>query len=236
MGFFGTIGTRLVTMTGTGGGSLLVDGYGGTATGGGGGGGGSGSLGTNTLYDSWDRCLCGPGTAEVQARLGRTWITRGNSAGVGGFHCSFRWCQDQLSATTPKAFVGISNTTGAHGTVDPSTLLNTIYFGYDAAQTTYRVMSNDGAGTATQNKDLGANFPANTTRTDPYEGHFWCLPNASSVNWSIINLGSGVVDFGTISADLPGGTVYLCPHFSMANTSLQNNNLAVLQFICETPN
>jgi hypothetical protein len=236
-GFFGTIGTRMVSMTGLRGGAVIADGSAAANwVGGGGGGGAPGVLGTNTYYDTWDRCLCGPGTAEVQLRYTALYITRGNSAGVGGFHCAFVFCQDTIATTTKQGFYGLCDTIAALGIGNPSAILNSIYMGYDNGQTTMRIMSNDNAGVATQTVDLGVNFPSTTVRTDPYELHFWATPNDTKVSYWVMNLASRITATGTITTDLPAGTVYMVPHFSMSNSSAQTNNLAVKQFLCETAN
>lgn len=46
-------------------------------------------------------------------------------------------------------FVGLSNDTAIFGNVQPSTLINTIYFGCDAGESTIKLGYNDGLGTAT---------------------------------------------------------------------------------------
>jgi hypothetical protein len=234
-GFFGTIGTRLAIMTGTGGGALLVDGYSGVAAGGGTGGGGSGSLAAGTYYDTWDRCLTAS-TTWAGVRIGRQWMGIGSAAGFGGFHVSFRWAIDIFASVTKRQMVGLFNQTTALGTGDPSANTNCVYVGCDDTQTTLRVMSNDNVGTATQAKDLGANFPSTSVRAACFEFHLWCLPNASTINWAIQRLDANFSDFGVISSDLPQNSVFLAPHCGIANSNATSVTHAFMQLIAETPN
>ena len=138
------------------------------------------------------------------------WI-RGDAAGKGGFLYSARFgVSDAAAVADARLFVGMQASTAVIGNVNPSTLANIIGVGCDNAQTTLRIMHNDGAGAATT-IDLGANFPSNTLSTDLYELTLYCAPNASSVFYRVERLNTGHVAEGTITTDLPANTTLLSP-------------------------
>jgi hypothetical protein len=149
-------------------------------------------------------------------------IWRGNGAGLGGFRFRCRWTNATGAATaTNRCFVGLRNSTGAPTDVEPSTLLNMIGMGWDAADANIQLMSNDGAGVATKT-DLGASFavPA-TDRSAVYEIELVALPNDTVITYKITNVVNGAVATGTVSADLPASNGFLAPlgYMSVGGTS-----------------
>ena len=134
---------------------------------------------------------------------------RGNGPGLGGFHLIIRFANsDAATVAGARGFVGLWATTTAPTNVDPSTLVNIIGVGSDAAEANLSIMHNDGAGVATKIA-LGAGFPARTLSTDAYELILFCGPNEATVRYRIENLVSGVATSGTISTDLPASTTLL---------------------------
>ena len=132
-----------------------------------------------------------------------TW--RGDAAGLGGFRFMCRFG----SATTlaqQRSFVGLSATTGALANANPSSFLNLIGVGYDSAQTTLRIIHNDGSGTATT-VDLGANFPVGGSNV--YDVFLSADANGSNVTYRVVNLGTSNEANGTISTDLPSAATFL---------------------------
>lgn len=106
---------------------------------------------------------------------------------------------------------------------DPSTLLNTLYFGCDSSATTgptttLDVCSNDGAGAATC-----AAVKAGWYCRDfeyAYDAWFWAAPNEAAVHWHVSRVGAnGALDYadGVISSNLPQATARLSWH-GMANS------------------
>ena len=105
--------------------------------------------------------------------------------------------------------------------VQPSTILNIIGMGWDAADANIQIMHNDGTGSATK-VDLGASFPVPTVdRAKVYELALFCAPNAATVSWEVTDLGTGAVASGTIATDLPANTTLLAPRgwMSVGGTS-----------------
>lgn len=134
---------------------------------------------------------------------------RGNVTGMGGFHFIARCGNSDASlVTNARFFAGLTTSTGNIGNVNPSTLLNIIGFGNDSSDTNMQVMHNDSTGTATK-INLGASFPANTTNTDMYEFSLYCPPNASSIQYQVMNLTTNAVANGSISSDIPLNTQLL---------------------------
>lgn len=134
-----------------------------------------------------------------------TLVWRGNGAGLGGFGFMCRFATSTALAQQ-RAFVGLSGTIGALANANPSTFLNMIGVAYDSTQTTLRIMHNDGAGGATT-VDLGASFPVDAISV--YDVFIWADSNSSTVNWRVINVGTGAVASGSISSDLPSTTTFL---------------------------
>lgn len=140
---------------------------------------------------------------------------RGDAAGLGGFLFYARFGTTTALAQQ-RAFVGVSSTVIAFANVNPSTLLNGVYIGYDSTQTTLRACGNDGAGTATC-VDLGANFPVNATAI--YDVYLYSPPAGTSVKYAVERLDSSFFASGTISAagDLPSTSTFLTPHVWVNN-------------------
>ncbi len=155
-------------------------------------------------------------------RLGSLSAWRGNGAGLGGFRLRCRWGNATGAATaTNRAFVGLLNSTAAPTDVEPSTLLNMIGMGWDAADANIQLMSNDGTGVASK-IDLGASFPVPATdRSAVYDMELACEPNGVSISYKITNVVTGAVAQGTDSVDLPASTSMLAPRgwISVGGTS-----------------
>lgn len=127
---------------------------------------------------------------------------RGNLAGTGGFHFVARFgISDATLITGARLFVGMTATTAVLGNADPSSFLNMIGVGMDAADTTLQLMHNDGTGAATK-VDLGVSFPE-STNTDMFELSLFCGPNTNEVLYEVVNLTTGVEVSGTITTNIP---------------------------------
>lgn len=163
-------------------------------------------------------------TAVAGIRVSSSNLLRGNAAGVGGFYFEMTWGPATGVATaTHRAFAGLTVATTAPTDVQPSTLVDMIGMGWDAADTNIQLMHNDASGTATK-VDLGASFPVPTAdRTKVYRIRIWCAPNESKLNWEVCDCGTGAVVSGTTGAstDIPANTAYLSPrgYCSVGGTS-----------------
>ena len=127
-----------------------------------------------------------------------------------------------VATATSRFFNGMINSTGAPTDVDPSTQLNCVGFGYDAADTNCQIFHNDGTATATK-IDLGATFPVPTTdRTQLYELFLYAPQGGTVVNYRVINVNTGAVATGsTATTKIPSLTTYLAPRIytSVGGTS-----------------
>jgi hypothetical protein len=150
-------------------------------------------------------------TAIAAFRQATNTLWRGNAAGLGGFRSRIRWGNATGgTVATTRAFAGLTALTTAPSDVEPSTLVSMIGMGWDAADANIQLMHNDAAGVATK-IDLGASFPVPTTdRSVVYEIELSCLPNATSIEYKITNVGNGAVAQGSIiSADIPANNILL---------------------------
>ncbi len=138
--------------------------------------------------------------------------TLGGATAFGGFHLVARFGPSTgVTTGTRRMFVGLSSSVAAPTDVNPSTLLNMIGVGYDAADTNMQLMHNDGTGAAVK-IDLGASFPRpSADRTKMYELALFSAPNAGTVvSYLVTDLGTGATAAGTItSADVPAATTLL---------------------------
>lgn len=141
---------------------------------------------------------------------------RGAAPGIGGFFFAHRFAIS-TNFSTQAHFAGLSNNNGAWaGGTNPSTILNSIGFGYDAGDANYQFMSNDGAGTA--NKiDTGM---AVLDPNEIFEIIMFAPANSTSVGYRLKNLVTGAEFSGVYGGSkLPAGGVGLTPTFYLTNGS-----------------
>ena len=152
-------------------------------------------------------------TAVAGVRSGQSILVRGNAAGVGGFACEFLWGPATGVATsTMRAFAGLVAATAAPTDVEPSSLVNMVGMGWDAADTQVQIMTNDGTGTATKTAIPGTAWAVPTTdRTAAYLLRLSCEPNASTIEYEATELTTDTTVTGSLSTDLPVNTTYLGP-------------------------
>jgi hypothetical protein len=131
-------------------------------------------------------------------------------AGQGGFYVKYVWGPSTgVSNTAIRGLVGLSATTTAPTSVNPSTLANQIGMGCDSGDTNWQLMY----GGATLTKiDLGASFPRSSAdRTDLYEVELYSPPGTTQrLDYRIVNMASGAVASGTLSTGLPAVATSLC--------------------------
>lgn len=151
--------------------------------------------------------------AEWHGTLG--FVCRGDAASVGGFYFYIRFGAG-ATPTNLKMFFGLAvGTSAPTGTTEPSAFISVIGIGCDSAQTTLRIIHNDGAGAATV-VDLGANFPSRATDT-LFDLHLYAPPNGGTIEYYVVNVGSGNTASGQISTNLPTASSYMVPHVWMSN-------------------
>lgn len=138
------------------------------------------------------------------ARVAVAQYTVGNGSGLGGFFLNSTFGQSD-TVTTARMFVGMSSTTAAPTTVEPSTLTNSIGVGCGAADTNLKIFY---GGSAAQTPiDLGTNFPCNTSSgsQDLYELTLFAPTNVNNVvNYRVRRLGTSYEASGTLTAATPG--------------------------------
>jgi hypothetical protein len=106
----------------------------------------------------------------------------------------------------------MANATSVPTDVEPSSLVNCVGMGWDAADANVQIMHNDGAGSCTK-IDLGASFPVPTTdRSALYEvALFSPRGTTQSVDWMVTDAISGATASGTITTNLPSTSTLLAP-------------------------
>ena len=142
----------------------------------------------------------------------------GPSAGLGGFVFVGRWGPATgVATTTNRAFFGLANISSAPTDVEPSTAVNCVFMGWDAADTNIQLMRNDATGNCTK-IDLGASFPVPTTdRATLYELSLYSPRGTTqSVDWLVTNLITGATTSGTVTTDLPSTTTLMAPRAWMS--------------------
>lgn len=141
---------------------------------------------------------------------------RGNASNLGGF---FYVCRFMFATWTAgdRLFVGLCSGTTGVVTVQPSTLLNMLGFGIDAADTAITFMHNDATGTCT--KDTIASQPALATNQG-YIAYIFAKPNDTTVYYRLddVNLQTTIIDTST-SSDLPVNTTGLTAQCIMGNAA-----------------
>jgi hypothetical protein len=150
------------------------------------------------------------------------WTIGAATAGDGGFHFVNRWGPATGVATaTTRAFVGMIAPLTPTDT-EPSTRVNMVGMGWDAADANIQIMHNDGSGVATR-IDLGASFPVPITdRTAYYELALFAPPGTTQeVHYEVTDLVSGAMVSGTITTNIPTPSQLLGPHgwMSVGGTS-----------------
>lgn len=133
---------------------------------------------------------------------------RGNAAGLGGFYFCCRFGFASIPATW-RMFVGMYGSTTSPTNADPSSQINLIGIGKDAADTALQFMNNDGTSTATKSSS-GLVLPV---ANDVWEARIYAAPNSSQIDMSIEKLtAAGVIaEYTYSSTDLPATTQGLLP-------------------------
>lgn len=145
---------------------------------------------------------------------------RGNGTALGGFWYVARFgLSSASSVATQRTFVGLIASTAVLSNADPSSQLNILGFGVDAADTAWTFMHNDGTGVATK-ETLSGTFPPRDLSLTAYEVCIYCQPNSSTVYYSMQALNpGGVLVEGSVTTDIPSSTTLLSPQIWTNNGS-----------------
>jgi hypothetical protein len=145
-------------------------------------------------------------TATAGWRIGRGHCFIGSGA-AGGFSLAGGFLiYDGATNSSHRSFSGVRGDISAPTDVNPSTLVNILGFGYDAADTNVHFFHNDGSGTATKVNTGIAKPTANAVQGFVYK--IECQPGGP-VNFYIKELVSGAEFSGVASTDLPAATQLL---------------------------
>ncbi len=138
-----------------------------------------------------------------------------------GYHHIARVCPATgvTGVSTRRCFVGMSSSTAAPTDVNPSTLTNIIGVGYDAADTNWQVMTNDGTGTATKT-DTGIARPS-ADRASIFSIMIFVPPGGANATIQIVDEDTGSSYETTVTTDLPSTTTTMAPrgYTSVGGTS-----------------
>ena len=190
---------------------------------------------TTDLWSSIKRWRAATSTVAgnvAGVRSGVDVVWRGNAAGRGGWFMAFRGTANLITAQG-RAFVGFKDALTVLGNVNPSTNLDTAYFGFDSTQTTWRFCTNDNSGSATCT-DLGANFPNNLS-SDGFEFRMFAKPNDAEIFYYAERLGTGATASGSVTTKLPRNTVQLAAEVAVCNgTDVLANNIEMNRFYVES--
>ena len=139
---------------------------------------------------------------------------RGPWAPLGGWFFACRFGFDIVKAGD-RAFIGMHASTTIVA-ADPSTTVNMVGFGFDAADTAFTFMHNDNTGTATKETINGQGTLA--TNNTGYDAYIWCPPSSSNVYYRLdrTDTGATIVD-AMVSTDLPISTTTLLAAVHMSN-------------------
>lgn len=186
------------------------------------------ALASTSLFASWPRTRAVSTTGagnSAQARAGVSQHFIGNAAQRGGFVWTITFSWEQWVSGF-RGFVGLRALGSDIGAAEPDALVNIIGVGVRSDQTRWRVLHNDGSGTATS-IDPGASF--DVVNQDVLELRVVVAANASSVAVRLRNLTTGASDSRTLSTDLPANTVFLGPH-CQTNTAAITTPASILCF------
>lgn len=135
---------------------------------------------------------------------------RGNVANAGGFNFNCVWfTATGMTNATHRCFVGMQAGVAAPTDVEPSTLVNMVGMGWDAADVNVQILHNDATGTATK-VDLGSNFPVpSVDRSNVYDLRLIADPNGTGISYTVLNIVTGIASSGVLSTNLPVNNTFL---------------------------
>lgn len=154
---------------------------------------------TNYLTEQHRNQITSVTTANGQAGwTSTTYMLVSTAAGRGGFEFSCRFGASTLP-TGPRLVVGVSTSSYAGSTVEPSSVTaDSAFFGLDSTDTSIQLMVNSNVGGHTKTS-TGIALVANGY----YRAKIWCEPGSNTVNALLVREDTGAIWFGTTSTDVP---------------------------------
>lgn len=143
-------------------------------------------------------------------------VYRGDGGGVGGFFFNVRFgINGDVSDSNFQ--IGLSATTGALTSADPSTLKSNIWLGWDSTDTNLQIIHCDTTSGATK-VDLGSSFPAHT-QYSVFDFTLFAAPSDSQIGYRVRRLDSPADITGVITTNMPTTTTLLTFQSKMCNVS-----------------
>ena len=159
-----------------------------------------------------------------------------NTPNLGGFFFVARFGIGAALAGS-RGFIGMTTQTTAIPTADPSTSLNQIGFGWNAAHNNLWLMQNGTTSVPANHVDLGANFPTKVSTTDFYEVRLFAPSGVSnSVSWAVTRLNTGASASGTITTGLPAVDTIMAAHCAVGTSVATATSLDVQSLYVESDN
>jgi hypothetical protein len=153
---------------------------------------------------------------------------------TGGFTVITRFGESATPADG-RAFIGMIGSGSVIGNVNPSTLLNIVGIGYDAGDTEWQLLHNDGAGVATK-VALGPDFPCNIVN-EAYEFAVFAPPGSADLTVQFTRLQTGVVYVAQVTTDLPASKQLLAHQIWCNNgltAAIKALDHVTSYFVCDT--
>ena len=170
--------------------------------------------------------------ASVSFRPSVMWLWRGTSTRLGGFHVWLRWAIETSNGTT-STFAGVrGGTTAALACTSPTATVDSVFMTCLSGAANASICSNDNVSTATCT-DLGADFPC-TTVPAFYDFMLRAEAGAASIDYTVVNLLSGVTTSGTLTTDLPRTTAFMGWEINACNGANAGTVTLGLAMMCTT--
>jgi hypothetical protein len=159
-------------------------------------------------------------------------VHRGAAAGRGGFVFHARLTPNTSGTAGYRGFVGLTSSGATLANGDPSALLNIIGLGFDAADANLQIMHNDGTGAATK---VSTGISARTADLT-VDVWFYAPPNGGNISWWVNRLDAAGTASGTISADMPATSQFLCMQCWINNGAVASAAAAhLMRMVVEAP-
>lgn len=165
--------------------------------------------------------------AQAGVRSGVFQAIVGSAAPIGGFKLVYRFACELFTAGH-RGFIGFSPNAAAFPTAasNPSALVNICALAFDATDTDWFFMQNDGAGAATRTP---TGMAINTTSI--LELTLEVVPSGTEVIWRLRDLALGTEATATVSGNLPaGGTplgLCLCANAAATGTAARLTHISM---------
>lgn len=169
-------------------------------------------------------------------RAGQLRYWAGNGTDLGGYYCTFRWCNESAAASN-RGLVGMTAATGARSNQDPTSDTNIVGAFWNSADSAISLGGNDGSGTATKTTTCNStDFPPRTNN-QCFHLEITQKKNTARVTLYLKRIDTtGITPCTatiTASADMPSATTFLAPRIHQQITSTTTTTLGMLKMHCE---